>query len=109
MEIQEEWEDTLRSWGSITNSDLRADTAEYKAKLADCQAKLQQLGSLVNQLGLFSTNETVHDISTSSLKFVLIPYYLALIEQLFVENRLSHLNNAKVSQQFTKFAKKLCY
>ncbi|XP_054788414.1 PP2A regulatory subunit TAP46-like [Prosopis cineraria] len=38
---------------------------------------LRKCEDMINKLGLFSANETKDDISTTSLKYILVPFYLA--------------------------------
>ncbi|MFS7914458.1 putative TAP46-like protein [Helianthus anomalus] len=46
-----------------------------------CEA-LQKCEEMISKLGLFSTNETKDEISTTNLKYILVPFYLAeLIEK----------------------------
>ncbi|KAJ0730108.1 putative TAP46-like protein [Helianthus annuus] len=46
-----------------------------------CEA-LQKCEDMISKLGLFSTNETKDEISTTNLKYILVPFYLAeLIEK----------------------------
>ncbi|KAF8412106.1 hypothetical protein HHK36_000061 [Tetracentron sinense] len=60
-----------------------------------CKA-LQQCEEMISKLGLFSANETKEDISTTNLKYLLAPFYLAeLIEKVSQDDRIQVL---KVSQ-----------
>ncbi|KAL7214096.1 hypothetical protein ACSBR1_026501 [Camellia fascicularis] len=53
-----------------------------------CEA-LQQCEEMISKLGLFSSNETKDDISTTNLKYLLVPYYLAeLTEKIAQDDRL---------------------
>ncbi|KAF5947525.1 hypothetical protein HYC85_013482 [Camellia sinensis] len=53
-----------------------------------CEA-LQQCEEMISKLGLFSSNETKDDISTTNLKYLLVPYYLAeLTEKIAQDYRL---------------------
>ncbi|KAF6146053.1 hypothetical protein GIB67_033412 [Kingdonia uniflora] len=61
---------------------------------------LQYCEEMVSKLGLFSTNETKEDISTTNLKYLLVPYYLAeLTEKLDQDGRIQVL---KISQDRLK-------
>mmetsp|Transcript_41087 Transcript_41087/g.63275 ORF Transcript_41087/g.63275 Transcript_41087/m.63275 type:complete len:236 (+) Transcript_41087:29-736(+) len=94
--LEELWSECLTLWDNIEQSSLRGDSQEFKDLLQECQEKFQQLGQKVNELCLFSTNETIQDIQTAYLPFILLPFYLALIEQKKMENRKHHLNNSKL-------------
>lgn len=94
--LTELWQQAVEFWESVENSDLRGDSTEFKDLLKKTQLTFQQIGNRVNEISLFSTNETIQDVQTSYMPFFLIPYYLALIEQKHMEDRRKHLNNAKV-------------
>lgn len=64
----------------IEHTSLRQDSTEYQSLLTSVIQRLLELKSTVySQLALFSKNETIEDISTGSLKFLSIDYYLALM------------------------------
>ena len=90
------WVECSSLWDQVEQSCTRGDSDEFKALLDRCQERFQALGKRVNELCLFSTNETIQDIQTPYLPFILIPYYLALIEQRRMQDRKLHLDNAKV-------------
>lgn len=57
---------------------VRQDSEEYqKALSANIEALLQLKADVNGKLALFSSNETLDDLSTGSLKFLAIDYYLA--------------------------------
>ncbi|GAV66186.1 TAP42 domain-containing protein [Cephalotus follicularis] len=57
---------------------------------------LKKCEDMISMLGLFSSNETKDDISTSNLKYLLVPFYLAeLTEKVSWDDRLQIL---KVSE-----------
>merc|ERR1712137_1292549 len=90
------WSQARASWKSVEDSELRGDSEEFKTLLAGVQKQFQELGQHANELSLFSSNETIRDIQTPSMPFILVPYYLALIEQKRLEDRRVHLNRAKL-------------
>ncbi|XP_043715966.1 PP2A regulatory subunit TAP46-like isoform X1 [Telopea speciosissima] len=60
-----------------------------------CEA-LQQCEEMISKLGLFSANETKDDISTTNLKYSLVPFYLGeLMEKVAHKDRIQLL---KISQ-----------
>ncbi|XP_071706289.1 PP2A regulatory subunit TAP46 [Rutidosis leptorrhynchoides] len=75
---------------------LSSDSTVDKETLAKgCQA-LHQCEEMISKLGLFSTNETKDEITTTNLKYILVPFYLAeLTEKTGYSNRIESL---KVSQ-----------
>ncbi|KAL8167671.1 hypothetical protein V2J09_009170 [Rumex salicifolius] len=50
-----------------------------------CQA-LEKCVEMISKLGLFSSNETTDDISTSNLKYLLVPYYLGELTEKFLQD-----------------------
>lgn len=69
--------------------------ADQDAVRKGCEA-LEKCEEMVSKLGLFSANETKDDISTSNLKYFLVPFYLAeLTEKIAQDDRVQIL---KVSQ-----------
>ncbi|KAI3990756.1 hypothetical protein MKX01_023056 [Papaver californicum] len=55
-----------------------------------CEA-LETCDEMISKLGLFSANETKEDVSTSNLKFLLVPFYLVELTE-----RLSHRDRLEV-------------
>ncbi|XP_028790971.1 PP2A regulatory subunit TAP46-like [Neltuma alba] len=56
-----------------------------------CEA-LGKCEDMINKLGLFSANETKDDIITTSLKYILVPFYLAeLTEKIAQDDRIQIL------------------
>lgn len=63
---------------------------------------LRRCDEMVSKLGLFSSNETVDDVSTANLKYILVPFYLGeLIEKLAKEDRIEILKMSHA--QFKEF------
>jgi hypothetical protein len=54
---------------------------------------LRRCDEMVSKLGLFSSNESKEDVSTTNLKYLLVPYYLGeMNEQIAQEDRIPILN-----------------
>ncbi|KAH0772413.1 hypothetical protein KY290_009550 [Solanum tuberosum] len=47
---------------------------------------LRQCEEMISKLGLFSLNETIDDIITANLKYILVPYYLAELTEKIAED-----------------------
>ncbi|XP_059629020.1 PP2A regulatory subunit TAP46 [Cornus florida] len=65
-----------------------------------CEA-LQHCDNMISKLGLFSTNETKDDISTTNLKYILVPFYLAeLTEKIAQDDRIQvvKMSQAKLKE-----------
>lgn len=68
--------------------------------MKDCIDQLQTLGTAIDRISLFSTNDRVEELPTSSLRYLLVPAYLAyVLQEITVERdrRRAYLNAAKVS------------
>ncbi|MBA0788241.1 hypothetical protein Gotri_027529 [Gossypium trilobum] len=60
-----------------------------------CEA-LGKCEDMISKLGLFSSNETKDDISTTNLKYILVPFYLAeLTEKIVQDNRIQILKTSQ--------------
>ncbi|KAF3432807.1 hypothetical protein FNV43_RR23909 [Rhamnella rubrinervis] len=60
-----------------------------------CEA-LEKCEEMISKLGLFSSNETKDDISTTNLKYLLVPFYLGELTEKVAEDDRIHV--VKVSQ-----------
>ncbi|XP_068330396.1 PP2A regulatory subunit TAP46 [Pyrus communis] len=70
-----------------------------------CRA-LEKCDEMISKLGLFSANETKEDISTTNLKYLMVPYYLGeLTEKVAQDDRISIL---KASQAKLKEFISIC-
>ncbi|KAL2339606.1 hypothetical protein Fmac_007546 [Flemingia macrophylla] len=66
---------------------------------------LHRCEDMVNNLGLFSSNETKEDISTTNLKYILVPFYLAeLTEKIAHDDRILILKASQAKlKEFISF------
>ncbi|KAJ4957318.1 hypothetical protein NE237_014101 [Protea cynaroides] len=66
---------------------------------------LQQCEEMISQLGMFSANETKDDISTTNLKYLLVPFYLGeLMEKVAQEDRIQVLKISRARlKEFISF------
>ncbi|KAL2556256.1 PP2A regulatory subunit TAP46 [Forsythia ovata] len=66
---------------------------------------LRQCEDMIGKLGLFSANETKDDISTTNLKYLLVPYYLGeLMEKIAQEDRIKILKASQAKlKEFVSF------
>lgn len=79
MPLNEEFESILKLYTEkLEHPVARQDTHEFQLLLASAIERLLQLKTTIySELSLFSANESQEDISTSSLKFLSIDFYLA--------------------------------
>ena len=64
-----------------------------------CVEQLQSLGGAIERISLFSTNDRVEELPTSSLRYLLVPAYLAYVLQeinVGMDKRKAYLTAAKV-------------
>ncbi|KAJ6677368.1 PP2A REGULATORY SUBUNIT TAP46 [Salix viminalis] len=66
---------------------------------------LENCEEMISKLGLFSSNETKEDISTTDLKYILVPFYLAeLTEKIALEDRIQILKASQAKlKEFLSF------
>ncbi|CAI2347492.1 unnamed protein product [Caenorhabditis sp. 36 PRJEB53466] len=77
----------------------RFELRKLQPRLQTAIANLHQVTVNVNKLGLFSSNEQIEDIPTSSLPFLMVPCFLGLFHtNLIVDSteKLEELRKAKV-------------
>ncbi|KAJ0045090.1 hypothetical protein Pint_05059 [Pistacia integerrima] len=69
-----------------------------------CQV-LEKCEDMISKLGLFSANETKEDISTTNLKYILVPYYLGeMIEKIAQDDRIQILKASQAKlKEFLSF------
>lgn len=79
MSLSQEYECILEIYSrKVEHASLRQDSSEYQALLASLIERLLRLKTTIHTtLALFSANESIEDVSTSSIKFLSIDYYLA--------------------------------
>ncbi|XP_065870852.1 PP2A regulatory subunit TAP46 [Euphorbia lathyris] len=61
---------------------------------------LEKCEEMINKLGLFSANETKDDISTTNLKYILVPFYLGELTEKFQQD--DRIQILKASQEKLK-------
>ncbi|KAI5568450.1 hypothetical protein BDE02_12G015500 [Populus trichocarpa] len=66
---------------------------------------LEKCEEMISKLGLFSSNETKEDISTTNLKYILVPFYLAeLAEKITQDDRIQILKASQAKlKEFLSF------
>jgi immunoglobulin-binding protein 1 len=89
----------------------RSVLADRPRTSAEATALVEQITSLaerVRQAELFSANEDADDLSTTSLKYLLVPYYAGQVESSFpcgLGERLAHLTRGV--DHFAEFGRRL--
>ncbi|KAG9287002.1 hypothetical protein G9A89_022966 [Geosiphon pyriformis] len=84
----------------LENSQLSTSDTKYQEDVRRALECFSHCGNMVENLSLFSTNETLDDINTNDLRFLLVEAYLgSLTTKLISEERLDVLNIAKRHHQ----------
>ncbi|KAH6822177.1 2A phosphatase associated protein of 46 kD [Perilla frutescens var. hirtella] len=84
---------------AASDSSVDQDTVKKGCEL------LRKCEEMLGKLGLFSANETKEDISTTNLKYLLVPYYLGeLTEKIAEEDRILVLKTSQAKlKEFISF------
>ncbi|RGB39281.1 TAP42-like protein [Rhizophagus diaphanus] len=82
---------------SIENTELASSDPLYQQDVKSAISHFRKCVELVDKLKIFSANETVEDINTSDLRFLLVEAYLGdLTTKLTDNDRMQTLNEAKL-------------
>jgi len=76
LSLKQEFEAGQKLFNDIVNSTLSSNDENFQKQVNDAIRHFTRASILVQQLSIFSINETVEDINTSDLKFLLIKVYL---------------------------------
>lgn len=88
----------FQAWRELDKASSSQMNPSYQSSVQSLVSDLSRLHDEVSRQALFSSNEVLGDISTTNLKFALIPYFLADLElKVQLDNqRLAHLRKASV-------------
>ncbi|KAI2800912.1 hypothetical protein RDWZM_003997 [Blomia tropicalis] len=78
-------------------STVPTNDAQFQKKVTDGIIRLEEMTRQINMLGLFSTNESIEEVTTENLKYLIVPAILAdfsLRNQQF--DRLDMLEHAEI-------------
>lgn len=90
------FETSQKGFQALEDSTVSSTDEEFQAKVKTLHSNFCKVAHITSSLALFSPNETLEDITTPSLKYLLTEYYLGMLELKFVDNnRLEHLKNAQ--------------
>ncbi|KAJ3151145.1 hypothetical protein HDU89_002357 [Geranomyces variabilis] len=64
-------------YAKLEDSQLSSSDPQFQKDAVECIASLTRCSSLVRQLSIFSRNETVEDVNTADLRYMLIDVYAA--------------------------------
>ncbi|XP_014772366.1 immunoglobulin-binding protein 1 [Octopus bimaculoides] len=81
----------LKAYEYLESSDLATSDPGYQQKVAQCIPEAEKAVHKVNLLHLFSDNEDIDEVTTSSLKFILLPALLGYFTMKQVEGERSEI------------------
>ncbi|XP_050707433.1 immunoglobulin-binding protein 1-like [Eriocheir sinensis] len=77
--VSESFDRLLRVYQDIESSSLPTNDPQLQTKITEAIAGLVRATVLVSELGIFSSNETLEDLPTSSIKLLLLPALLGTL------------------------------
>jgi hypothetical protein len=82
-------------YNELENSGLKSSESEYKNLVNGLLEKFIKLDQLANSLSLFSDNEFFEELSTPSIKLLVLQFYLAHLKLKLNDNRKQNLEDSK--------------
>ncbi|CAH1763086.1 2559_t:CDS:2 [Entrophospora sp. SA101] len=96
MTLSENFRIGQELFNQIENNNPSSSDTTYQDQIKDAISHFSKCLVMVNQLKLFSSNETIEDINTGDLRFLLLEAYIGdLTVKLTIGNRSEILNIAK--------------
>lgn len=91
-----------KTFQELENSSEPTNSESFQTKVKHAIQTFHILSQRIENLQLFSKNEELEDISTLSLPYLFINYYMAelVLKLVNPQTRISNLQTAKVSQIF---------
>lgn len=88
---------------------LASDSAVDQDGIRKGCKTLEKCEEMISKLGLYSSNETKDDISTTNLKYLLVPYYLGeLIEKNLQDDRIQVIKASHIKlKEFISFCESM--
>lgn len=102
--------DATRLYHKIESSDLASNSSQYQEMILQCIAHLQKVADRVNQLGVFSNNEDMDDVTTIQLRYFIVHALLADLSLKIQNSTLpdARLNNINIAKNYTGKYLQLC-
>ncbi|XP_017476112.1 PREDICTED: immunoglobulin-binding protein 1 [Rhagoletis zephyria] len=86
-----------QAFEELEESSLPFNSREYQHKVKDTMSMLETSTTFVNKIALFSPNELIDEVSTDSLQYLLLPFFLGKVAlKLHQEDRGEVLHIAEV-------------
>nr|XP_018899637.1 PREDICTED: immunoglobulin-binding protein 1b [Bemisia tabaci] len=74
--LSDHFDEALKSYESICNCSEPTNSPEIQYRVKKCMNLLEDTTRLVSETGMFSSNESISEIATSHIKFLLLPALL---------------------------------
>ncbi|KAL0281263.1 UNVERIFIED_CONTAM: hypothetical protein PYX00_002299 [Menopon gallinae] len=104
--LSEMFDDAMDVYESINKSEEETSSSNYQMNVRKCISLCEKATNLINLAGLFSSNETIEEIPSENLKYLLLPALLgSLVLKLQSSDRLNNLETAEI--YFKDFIKRL--
>ena len=82
---------------SVNDSSLSSTDSKFQDDVKKCANMLMECRNLIKSESVFSKGEEEEDVNTEDLKYLLVEYYLACLQQKVVDDdRLRHISIATV-------------
>lgn len=73
------FDEAVKSFEDICNSELPTNSSDMQYKVKKCMALFENITRMVSSTGMFSANESINEVATNDLKFMLLPSYLGTL------------------------------
>lgn len=91
------FDEGLDLFNRVSKTDEATNSSNIQAEIKKCMHLLEDATRLVSLAGLFSSNESVEEVSTSNIKYFLLPALLGTLSlKLCVADRLEVITTAEV-------------
>ncbi|KAG7665205.1 TAP42 [[Candida] subhashii] len=104
LTVAERYKIAIRSYREISDSIERKDSPTYQSKLASLIQEFTLILKIIDNLSLFSENETIDEITTNYIPFLNVQYYIGDLYtsslmnkngEIDIGNKLPNLTTAK--------------
>ncbi|XP_015928483.2 immunoglobulin-binding protein 1b [Parasteatoda tepidariorum] len=103
FELKEIFDDCLKLLKLIENTSLSSNDKSLQEAISSCVKSLEKCTKIVNHLDLFSSNETIEEVQTSSLKYLILPACLgSLTLSLATKEFAERVENLRIAEVYFK-------
>ncbi|KAK6203516.1 TAP42-like protein [Scheffersomyces amazonensis] len=92
LTIGERYRLAINRFRSLRNLPIRKDSTEFQTKLLSLLKEFQLIKLIINQLALFSENESIKEVNTNYIPFFNVDFYIGnLFQDSFVNNSIPNI------------------